>query len=345
MQSLSEGRSFNYGLALLKSLMCFEVVLDHFWMEDASIYLMPFKAMGLVAVPIFMFISFYLTERIFLDSDGKRIKKRIWRVCWPQIGWALIYYLAFKIAQLKINFGVRFKDFIWQIITGHSPVINQSMWFQTVLIVLTLVYFLIFKFMKTEKGIAVTYVMMFLALIIQYTGINIKLFNSLRYELKYPLGRFCEMVPYATLGFSCAYYNVFEKIKSYVSTTKIFFLIMFGMNFIFLFNYEVINAAPGFGYSNNNFIPISLFMTGFAFLIPFENLSEKIKRVIKFFTGYTLGIYCMHRLVGEFFLRIFPKLGIEVNGFVLCIVIYIVSFIISYVMYRIPLKLIKQLVN
>lgn len=138
MESSIEKKEFNYGLALLRALMCFEVVLCHFWTSDVPKYLKSFSMLRGLAVPIFMFLSFFLTEHTFLNYNKIKAKKRIWRVIYPQIGWALIYWLGYTIGQLKINFGVTFCDLLWQMFTGHSPRLNASMWFQTVLIVLTI---------------------------------------------------------------------------------------------------------------------------------------------------------------------------------------------------------------
>lgn len=182
---------------------------------------------------------------------------------------------------------------------------------------------------------------MFVAFIIQYSGINFRLFDSLRYELKYPLGRFCEMIPYATIGFSCAYFNVFEKVKE----KRIFSIIMFGLASLFLLKYSFINWASGFGYSNNNCLLLGFFVIGFAYLIPFEKLSQKAKKVLKFLTKYTLGIYCMHRIVAEFLKILFSKIGINIDSFVLCIITYITGFFVSFLMCKIPTKFSRELVD
>lgn len=342
MENSIERKEFNYGLALLRALMCFEVVLCHFWTSDVPKFLIPFSMLRGLAVPVFMFLSFYLTEHTFLEYNKTKAKKRIWRVIYPQIGWAIIYWLGYTIGQFIIkDIGVRFSDLCWQMFTGHSPRLNSSMWFQTVLILLTVIYILIFKYFEVKKGLLIIYVMMFVAFIIQYSGINFRLFDSLRYELKYPLGRFCEMIPYATIGFSCAYFNVFEKVKE----KRIFSIIMFGLASLFLLKYSFINWASGFGYSNNNCLLLGFFVIGFAYLIPFEKLSQKAKKVLKFLTKYTLGIYCMHRIVAEFLKILFPKIGINIDSFVLCIITYITGFFVSFLMCKIPTKFSRELVD
>ena len=47
----------NYGIALLKMLMCFEVILIHFWVGPVTYTLIPFSKLVGLAVPTFMFLS------------------------------------------------------------------------------------------------------------------------------------------------------------------------------------------------------------------------------------------------------------------------------------------------
>ena len=101
MEDLNKKRKFNYGIALLRTLMCFEVVLCHFWTTDVPKVLMPFSVLRGLAVPVFMFLSFFLTEHTFLEYNKNKAKKRIWRVIYPQIGWALIYWLGYTIISRK----------------------------------------------------------------------------------------------------------------------------------------------------------------------------------------------------------------------------------------------------
>ena len=103
MENSIEKKEFNYGLALLRALMCFEVVLCHFWNSDGSRFLMPFSMLRGLAVPVFMFLSFFLTEHTFLEYNKTKAKKRIWRVIYPQIGWAIIYWLGYTIGQFIIK--------------------------------------------------------------------------------------------------------------------------------------------------------------------------------------------------------------------------------------------------
>ena len=127
MEDLNKKREFNYGIALLRTLMCFEVVLCHFWTIDVPKVLMPFSVLRGLAVPVFMFLSFFLTEHTFLEYNKNKAKKRIWRVIYPQIGWALIYWLGYTIAQFIFkDIDVRFSDIEEQIYRKISVTIDDK---------------------------------------------------------------------------------------------------------------------------------------------------------------------------------------------------------------------------
>ena len=319
--------------------MCFEVILSHFWVNQSSVLLTPFKLVENKPVLIFMFLSFYFMERTFLINDHSKIKKRFWRLLYPQIGWTILYWIILMGIQIKVDLGITFSDFLWQLFTGHSIRINPTMWFQTVLIFLTLLFTLTFRYLNKKGGMAFIILMTILSLWIQYSGLNLKVFGPLRFELRYPLGRISEMLPYASLGFFIAYFDIYNRLQK----SRALFLILFGLATLLLLKYEyVIPPAPGFLYSHNILLIFVFFIVGFAYLLPFEQLPDKIKNILQFISRFTLGIYCMHRLIAFLLLS---KLHIWINSFVLCVIIYILSFCTSYLMCRISPKYFKQLVE
>ena len=215
------------------------------------------------------------------------------------------------------------------------------MWFQTNLIALTALFFLMFRLLPAEKGMALAYGMTLAALAAQYSGLNLRLFGSLRFELKYPLGRFCEMVPYATLGFFCARHAVFERARIVRAAS----ILLFGAAGLLLTRYTVVAPAAGFGYSRNNAIPLAFSLVAFAALLPLERLPRTIKRVMRFASRYTLGIYCMHMLIGKTLRVLLPKLGIGMGGIRSCALIYAVGFAVSLALSRISARRLGQLVD
>ena len=344
VETSGKQKEFNYGFALLRALMCFEVVLNHYWPEKVippHLYGAVFSMLTAFAVPVFMFLSFYLMERLFVENDIKYFRKRLRKLAYPLIGWSVIYYFVYLFIQIKIDCNVKFTDLLWSIFSGASEKLNGPLWFQSQIIYITILFFLIFKFFKTDIAIFITWILLILSWVFEYSGLNFKIFDSQIYEIKWSFGRFVEMVPYATMGLSCAYFNVFEKLKQ----KRIYSCILFGFLCCFFFKYWMIKPASGFGYEFNQFMILVFFVIGFVYLIPFEKLPEKLKTVLRFLTKYTLGIYCMHLGLGKILNIYFEKMSQKINNFILCIIIYILGFIISFLLDRIPSKWAKQLVE
>lgn len=101
---MDQNKRYNIGLELLRAFMCFEVILEHFW-DKATIpvYLGLFDELGGVAVPVFMLMSFFLTEPTFVGKDKIKCRKRLWRVAFPQIGWAIIYWVVYKAIYVALQ--------------------------------------------------------------------------------------------------------------------------------------------------------------------------------------------------------------------------------------------------
>ena len=144
-----------------------------------------------------------------MNCETTKIKKRLFKVAYPQFGWAVIYWCAY--ASLKILFNkfqtLKISDLFLQIIFGHT--VNSSMWFQFVLIVLTIIFFLIFKLGSEKKGILTLHILLLISFAIEYSGLNYFLFYNLPNSVKYPLEGFFPMIPYAILGFDFAYFKIF----------------------------------------------------------------------------------------------------------------------------------------
>lgn len=324
---------FNYGLAILRSLMCFEVLLNHFWvpLKKQSFWL--FEKLLPVAVPVFMILSFYLMGRHFLNYSIQEVKARLWRIYYPQIGWGGVYFLFYIIYDYI--FGekyVELSDLFFQITLGHS--INQSMWYQFVLLVITIIFYGIFRTCSEKKSICILVILSIISLVSQYLGIGYYLFSSLRMELSYPLGRLIEVFPYATIGFLLYYFNVFKKIINFFGGIYLP-VICFSCILVVLLVTNIFPTEVGFGYSGLDYI-----FTAFCIVIIFYLLNgfaknAIYKNIVVIATKYTLGIYCMHRLVGNVFVILFDMLHIPVDGFTFCIFIYICCYFIASIMAKI----------
>ena len=345
-EKINDKRNNNIGLNLLRLIMCFCVVLIHFWTsEDYSPILEPFMRIKAYAVPVFMFMSFFLTQKRIVCKTECYIKKRLWRLIWPQIGWTIIYCGIYFV--LDCLFGSNrihgLSDFIWQLFTGHSDRINAVMWYQIVLIIFTLLFGGIFYILPTKNGILCILTLLFVSIVAQYSEINWKLFGGLRFELKYPLGRICEVMPFAIAGFVTSYMELNKWMKA--NKIRRFLSIVF-LCVLCQVAYKLFVYLPkGFGYAGIQKTIVAFGMVMIAVLLPLDELPQSIKMIANSISKYTMAVYCMHNLIGRFMISIFQKVGLESGTFFMCVVVYIVCYMIAFWGSKVPIGLCKQLLE
>lgn len=339
---------YNIGFCILRMIMCFCVILCHFGNSTNSWGgIIPFMAVRGYAVPVFMMLSFLLMQKNMMKKDTEIIKKRLFRLLIPHLGWAVIYWVIYEylmetVTGMEITNGI--SDLIWQLCTGHSPNVNATMWYQVVLMVLSALYFLLFYFLPENIGMLCIFISMILSLILQYSGLNYDLFSGLRYELRYPLGRTVEMIPYAMIGFSLSYYDVYRKLKKHKKTVMALSVIIFVIATVVD---HIWSKVRGFDYAGIPAILIAFSLITIAQFLPLNDLigSGRIRRLILILSRYTLGIYCVHRLVGDLYTYMFDQFSLKPDSSLLCVLIYITGYILSAIVAKFPLKVCRQLVE
>ena len=113
---------------------------------------------------------------------------------------------------------------------------------------------------------------------------------------------------------------------------------------IFCLN-NLLPAVPGFQYSGVFNLGFAVAVVLFVYSLPAVNLSAAFKRIVLFVSRYTLGVYCMHNLIGKLLTSVFNKFGIIFDGFLLCIVIYILCYGIAWGISKIPNRHLRMLVS
>lgn len=272
-------KTYEYGVALLKIIMSFEVILCHYWTEhgDLQFYLIPFANAQPLAVPIFMLVSFYLCERFFNEFSKVNLKKRMWRLIYPFWIWGGVYFLFYKTFQLinKVN-PVSVKDLLWQLILGCSPVLNPPLWFQADLIIITTIYYLILTLFPRKEGLICIWILAAAALIMQYSGMNENLFRRFQYEIRYTVGRIAEMLPYATIGYFISTTELIDKLKKNRIGSSI------GIIFLYIISTNTLNDhTSGFGYGGMRYIVMGTLIFLLVMLIPYEKVPQCIKKMIE----------------------------------------------------------------
>lgn len=198
-------KEINIGISLLRIWMCFEVVLEHFkvWNWDTinqnselHQYICNFLSFYMfMAVPCFMILAFMFTDIEQIAREGDSFKRRLIRLITPVIFWAILYLIVYLI--MDYVFGtkqIQFKtDLLWQITFGHAY--NRTLWFQFDLIIITLLYAGIYRFLDKKKALVVIAFLSLFALKAQYSGMNaitLQKINLVVYPKTYvlePLGR------------------------------------------------------------------------------------------------------------------------------------------------------------
>ena len=141
---------YNYSVAFMKAFLSFCVVCCHYWISEhldfypvAMLY-----RMRAVAVPIFVLISFFLTEKMYSEKRADKFKKRLWRLLFPFFAWGILYFVGYRFIDIilksigfeqGLSIGFSYKDLIWQLIFGSDRHLCPQLWYQFALIVITIV--------------------------------------------------------------------------------------------------------------------------------------------------------------------------------------------------------------
>ena len=235
---------YNCGLGLLKFLAALEVVWIHFGKGGWGHRL---------AVPVFMFCSFYLLSQHKQFSLYNRLK----RIAIPFWFWGGVYCFLRCIIEQKIDI-IRI---IYQLTLGSTYC--SPLYFMMLMALFTVLIVAIKK----------TYILVIIAIISaisQYTGLNYNIFKSYPFPIAYSIGRFAELIPLAILGFIYGTYRNSLKLKEHILIALLCFIISFLLTILHLGI-----VKHGFGYSGFAllcgacFISIvCIYVGNYSYLIP-----------------------------------------------------------------------------
>ena len=347
---------YNIGISVLKIWMSFEVVLDHYadWKSLQGPHCLNniLYSYGQLAVPIFMLLAFLLSDVYSLANDTKKIRSRFYRLCVPQIFWTLLYYFVYKITDRIYGTGLLHgkSDIFWQLIFGHSY--NRSAWFQFAIICITMLFILIFRLKNEKTALICTIFIGVVALLLEYTGINARVIGSItsstsllgayfdRSYVTYPLGRLCEMIPYAVIGILIYKFRILQKLQEY---SKYIILGSISLLCVLLSVQDMLPSPAGYGYQGLVFVVISTLSVMIFYYLPLDGLSIRKQDIIISLSKHTMAIYFMHNLVATLLYNssISKVLGMHAGSIYDCIVIYILCLAVAAALGRIPCKWIK----
>lgn len=262
----------NLGVDLLKTFACIGVVSLHF--GDGL-------SLCAASVPVFMFLSLFLSGKVIQDGSG--IVNRIVRLYRPFCIWGLIYFVILSIHGRNFDVG----NLMLQLTIGVPAC--PPLYFIFLLILNTVV---IWAIMKLPRNIAcgTMLLVVIVCLLLQYSGVNVKIFANLPFYVKYDLGRFVELLPSAICGFLCWQYRA-----RWIMTVALLPAVL---------QYAIgwHGNCPGYSYQGVYLlfitIGVSSLCIGFGERLSCK-VSDKIADGVAFVGGLTPGVYYVHLLVGK----------------------------------------------
>ena len=329
------------GVQILRFYMAFMVVSAHLGGALLLKWAGLFYAFQPFHVPTFMLLSFLLCGRYFLEPTKELVRKRLLRIIIPFVTWGI---LAFFLNL--ILWSVSFSALINQLFTGFP--LNNPLWYLATTLWIC-IFFWIFRLLTKNKWafIIVISAISIFCIVSQYTGLNYALFNGLPYNIKFTVGRSFEMIPYATIGI------LLSMVLPYLNKlNKKWHLIMFlgaGVlltGLILLRSFVIPYRPKGFDFPGVSLIIGASLLVLTAFTNPLNFIINKTFRsIVKWITSFTLGIYCMHVVVGLFVEWFFIKVNWETYTTLMALLTYVICYIISFLIWLIPNKYVRQTVS
>lgn len=254
----------------------------------------------------------------------------------PQVGWTVVYFLVYNLFDivLKTEF-TEPTDFLWQLFFGASPALNPTMWFQVVLIWMTVLFFLIAKVFPKAWINPILIALSGGVLVFEYTGF-LMLFDSLRFELKYTIARMVTMIPLASIGYLVGGNTLVTRVRKNRLIAFLLVIILLVLDYLF----GIFQPVKGFGSTGLQPCFVAVAFIVLVECIPFECVGKRLKIMIKTASRYTLGVYCIHRMIGTILDSIINhwELPVTPDTFAECIVIYVISYLVCMIGYRLLKK-------
>lgn len=315
------------GIQILRTILCFWVVLDHLLCNKyRNKYHIFFRIR--LHVPCFILISFYFSFRTISERNFEKIKKRFERLLIPYLIFPIIILVINNICFTLLNssiFGYSFSfyDLILQYIIGRK--IIGVFWFQFFLIWATLL-FVIISILFKEQYIFILELLYIITYYLRYSNINYNLFLKYSWLIRLSVGQFIEVLPLSLSGSILSSINIFSILKNKTKKTILFsFSCLF---FIYKFNifYEINSFAfDGIILEIGSVLAFIIF-----YLLGHDyEINQSLNNIINNITKYTNGIYIMHYMLIKALIK---RINIVKSGTVLgCVFIYNISYFLSLI--------------
>ena len=337
---MADNIKYNYGLMILKLWMSLEVVLVHTWgyMGIANPVIESFfYSFMAIAVPVFVFISFFLTSDSIYNGNKSYLVKRMKRLLVPYVLWFLIYLVFYIIMTVLNNWDIlSIRSCVLQFFTGNVLTYNSPMWYILDVAIIYILLGIVGLCAKKHKD-TVYCVLFLLGMIFFYSGVNYSVFSKTIFEVKYSYGRIFELLPVAVAGLFIGKYRLLDRLKSHWLITSIScFLIVYIWK-----RTGFVSIKQNFGYGGFCLCCISiLLVTGF-YVLPLDRLPDVLLKILRRITSYSMGIFSIHimisNLINEY---LFPA-----GDLYFSLIVFICSLIICIILGAIPKINMKYLIE
>lgn len=217
-----------------------------------------------------------------------------------------------------------FSDLIWQCFTGHSY--NDSHWYMANQIII-IILFVLFKIVKESNWDITLILIVGLCFIIQYSRGTVACAGWFNYELSTVVARLPEILPFAIWGLSMHKFEerINKKSRNYIVAILVCILyVVWTLPF---------PEPQGFMYQGYKVFLGSVALSTAMIWLPIRNV-----KCINYLSKYTLGLYCVHMLIGEELSYVLDKNGVfYLRSPVFCLLIYIVSLLVAVGIGHIPI--------
>lgn len=251
------------------------------------------------AVPIFMALSFFLTSKYFsqIKLPFSIVALRIKRLALPLIFWSAIGFL------LKPNL-INIRNIFLQLFTGK--VVDTPLYYLNILICFTIIFWLI-TYLSPKYRVPLYVSLILISIILEYSGINTRLFNLTISEIRRSYGQIVELIKYASLGMLLGII-----MKQNNKRAILFGLVLLNSSLLLTISFP---QPWGYNYSGLRLFLGTVLVLSSILLIGRVDLSEKVNKTIHFFGTYSFGVYLCHIIFFETLFQIFPKIRILNNSF------------------------------
>ena len=329
------------GVVILRLYMCFLVVNTHLGgttLFEAEGLLYVFQAYH---VPVFMLLSFVLCAKYFLEPTKEGIVKRILRCLIPFVVWGIISFLL-ELVFYKMDITA----LLWQLFTGLP--VNVSMWYLIILFWISILFWTIRLLTNRKVFLIIISALAVISIISQYTGLNMLIFMDAPYNIQKSFGRVAEMLPLASIGI------LLSLAIPYLSKLKRRFHVMIflgsGVLLVLLlllkWLFPSFDKFPGQDYNGLLLIVMSILLVATAYTNPLNFINnEKFINITKWVGKYTMGIFCIHIVLGLYLQWLFGYWGWPTGTILIVVVAYLLSYLLSFLISLIPNKYVRMLVD